>query len=477
MPTILIVDDEKNIRASLARGLRLEGYATLEAADGAQALESLKNDDVDLVVLDLQMPVLDGIGFLEKAASLGRKVPTLVLTAHGTIDAAVRAVKLGAFDFIEKPPAIERILLTIGNALRVGRLEEENRRLAEESGLGGELLGASPPMRRLAETLARVAPTEAGVLLAGENGTGKELVARLLHERSRRRDRPLVTVNCAAIPENLFESELFGHLRGAFTGALENRRGKFQQADRGTLFLDEIGELPAALQPKLLRALDAGEIERVGASAAERVDVRVIAATNRDLQAEVEAGRFRQDLYYRLLVVLVTVPPLRERAEDLPLLARHFLGAACRRNRIRPKRISDGALTALARHPWPGNVRELRNAMERIAILVADETVVEEHLSFLESAPPTHSARTAAAADKAHAAGGTGAADRPAGGDASGTPADLATQLVRHEKAIILAALERNRWRMSKTARELRLERSHLYKKMKSLGIERPGEG
>ncbi len=456
MPTILIVDDEKNIRATLARALRLEAYATLEAADGAEALERLESDEVDLVILDLQMPVLDGLGLLEKMASLDRRVPAIVLTAHGSIEKAVRAVRLGAFDFIEKPPTVERVLLAVANALRQERLEEENRRLAEESGLGDRILGDSPPMRRLAETIGRVAPTDAGVLLLGENGTGKELVARAIHEASPRRDRPLVTVNCAAIPETLFESELFGHARGAFTGASEARRGKFQQADGGTLFLDEIGEVPLALQPKMLRALDAGEVERVGGRSAERVNVRVIAATNRDLQAEVAAGRFRPDLYYRLLVVPVEVPPLRERRADIPLLARHFLEASCRHNRIRPKRLSDEALGILERHDWPGNVRELRNAMERIAILVADEVVRDEHLRLLQ--------------------GAVSGPDAPAAARGQPAPLDLAAQLKSQEKSIILAALERHRWRMSRAARELKLERSHLYKKMKALGIERPAE-
>jgi DNA-binding NtrC family response regulator len=459
MPTILIADDEKNIRATLTRALRLEGYATLEAESGAQALEHLLGGGVDLLILDLQMPVLDGLGLLQKMADSGSRVPVVVLTAHGTIEKAVKAVRLGAFDFIEKPPAVERILLAVENALRVERLLAENHRLVEEAGIGAGILGASPPMQALAEILRKVAPTEAGVLLLGENGTGKEVVARAIHAASPRRGRPLVTVNCAAIPETLVESELFGHARGAFTGATEARRGKFQQADGGTLFLDEVGEIPLALQPKMLRALESGEVERIGGGACERVDVRVIAATNRDLAAEVAAGRFRQDLYYRLLVVPVRVPALRERREDIALLARHFFEAACRRNRARPRELSAAAVAALERYDWPGNVRELRNAMERVAILVPDASVGAEHLDFL-------------------GAGALGVGPFPGATPAGATPAalPLADELRRHERDIILNVLERNRWRMSKAARELNLERSHLYKKIKSLKIERPPE-
>ena len=458
MPTILIVDDEKNIRATLARSLMLEGYATLEAANGAEALERLERDEVDLVILDLQMPVLDGLSFLERVAGSGRRIPILVLTAHGTIEKAVRAVRLGAFDFIEKPPAVERILVAVENALRYGRLERENRRLAEEAGVGGRLLGTSRAMKALAETIGKVAPTDAGVLLIGENGTGKELVAGAIHAASPRSRRALVTVNCAAIPGSLFESELFGHRRGAFTGATETRRGKFQAADGGTLFLDEIGETPLTLQPKLLRALESGEIERVGGREIERVNVRVIAATNRNLESEVAAGRFRQDLYYRLLVVPVRLPPLRERRDDIPFLARPFLETACRRNRIESKVLSDGAGTVLRDYDWPGNVRELKNAMERVAILISDEVVGEDALDFLHRSDLHEDARPDT----------SGAREAPA--DASA----LATRMRDQERAIILAALRKNHWRMARTARELKLERSHLYKKMKALGIERP---
>ncbi|MEE9471903.1 MAG: sigma-54 dependent transcriptional regulator, partial [Gemmatimonadota bacterium] len=277
MPTILIVDDEKNIRATLARSLRLEGYGTVEAENGVQALDRIESDEIDLIILDLQMPILDGLAFLEKMAASERRVPTLVLTAHGTIEKAVRAVRLGALDFIEKPPAVERLLVAVANGLRVNCLETENRRLAAEAGLDGRILGDAPPMRELDRTIRKVAPTDAGILLLGENGAGKELIAPALHKESGRSNRAMITVNCAAIPEALFESELFGHVRGAFTGAHESRRGRFREADGGTLFLDEVGEIPLPSQPKLLRALETGEIERVGGTGSEKVDVRVIA--------------------------------------------------------------------------------------------------------------------------------------------------------------------------------------------------------
>ncbi len=453
MPKVLLVDDERNLRGTLARALKLEGYATVEAEDGEQALQRLAEEPVDAVLLDLQMPGRDGFSVLEALRERGITVPVIVLTAHGTIDKAVRAVQLGAADFVEKPPSTERLLVSLENALRRSRLEADNRRLATEAGLGEEILGSSPPMKQLAETVQRVAPTQAPVLLLGENGAGKELVARAIHAGSARRRKPLVTLNCAAIPDTLFESELFGHARGAFTGATDARRGKFQEADGGTLFLDEVGEIPLALQPKLLRALESGEVERIGGRGPERVDVRIVAATNRDLEAEVAAGRFRQDLYFRLLVVPVRVPPLRERQEDVPLLAAHFLGEACRKNRIRPKILSESSLVLLREHAWPGNVRELRNAMERVAILVAEPVIEPRHLAFLQ--------------------GGAAAAPIPS---AAPEREGLASYLERMERDAILRVCERHHWRMTKAAAELGLERSHLYKKLKALGIERPAE-
>ena len=455
MPVVLIVDDEKNIRATLARALALEGYDTEEAADGAEALRRIESSEVDLVLLDLQMPGLDGLGLLEAMQAGGRRVPSIVLTAHGSIEKAVRAVRLGAFDFIEKPPSSERILLAVANALRYEGLREENRRLTEESGRGGPLLGDSAPMRALRDTIGRVAPSDATVLILGENGSGKELVAAAIHDLSPRRARPLVTVNCAAVPETLFESELFGHARGAFTGAVEARRGRFQAAHGGTLFLDEIGEVPPALQPKLLRALESGEVERLGRTAPEKVDVRVLAATNRDLEAETRAGRFRQDLFYRLNVVPVRVPPLRDRLDDVAALAGHFLAAACRRNRVRPKTLAPEAIDLLRGHRWPGNVRELRNVMERLAILVPEEAIGAKPLAFL-------------------ADGALAGPSAPGRGAAPPGTFDLAAEVEKHERAIVLEVLERTRWRMSRAARELNLERSHLYKKLKALGIDRP---
>jgi DNA-binding NtrC family response regulator len=452
MPTVLIVDDEKNIRATLARGLRLEGYRTDEAGNGVEALKLLDGGGVDLVILDVQMPEMDGLQLLSTMRERQLKIPAIVLTAHGSIERAVQAVKLGALDFIEKPPSIERILLAVGNALDRERLIRENRRLTEETGSAGEILGSAEATRALRQTLKQLAPSEATVLLLGENGTGKELAARAIHSGSARSKKPLVIVNCAAIPETLFESELFGHVRGAFTGATEAHRGKFQQADGGTLFLDEIGETPPRLQPKLLRALESGDVETIGGRGPEHVDVRLIAATNRDLPAEVAAGRFRPDLYYRIAVVPVRLPSLRERADDVPMLAAHFLDAACRRNRVKPKRLDSEAIARLTRHAWPGNIRELRNAMERVSILVPGDVVEASHLAFLDP--------------------GTPAAAQTPGGETG----DLASMMERHERAVVLAALERNRWKMTRTAGELGLERSHLYKKLKALGIEKPVE-
>ena len=446
MPTVLIVDDEKNIRATLSRGLHLDGYRTQEAGNGVEALKALQEGGVDLVILDVQMPEMDGLQLLAAMRERRLSVPAIVLTAHGSIERAVQAVKLGAYDFIEKPPSIERILVAARNALDRERLLRENLRLSEESGSVGRILGSAPAVEALRATLSRVAPTEATVLLLGENGTGKEVAAREIHARSARSGKPMIVVNCAAIPETLFESELFGHVRGAFTGATESRRGKFQLADGGTLFLDEIGETPLSLQPKLLRALESGDVETVGGRGPERVDVRLIAATNRDLQAAVAAGTFRPDLYYRIAVVPVKLPPLRERASDIPSLAAHFLEVACRKNRVRPKRLDADAISALGRYRWPGNIRELRNTMERAAILVVEETVEARHLGLPDDRPET------------------------AG------PNDLASMMERHERSVVLAALERNRWKMTKTAGELGLERSHLYKKLKVLGIERPVE-
>ena len=452
MPTVLIVDDERNIRATVARGLRLEGYRAEEAGNGSEALKLLDEGGIDLVLLDMQMPEMDGLTLLSTMRDRRLKLPVIVLTAHGSIERAVAAVKLGAFDFIEKPPSIERILLAVGNALDRDRLVRENRRLAEETGLGDEILGDAEATRALRQTLSRLAPTEATVLLLGENGTGKELAARAIHAGSARSRKPLVIVNCAAIPETLFESELFGHVKGAFTGATDARRGKFQQADGGTLFLDEIGETPPRLQPKLLRALESGDVETLGGRGPERVDVRLIAATNRDLQAEIAAGRFRPDLYYRIAVVPVRLPTLRERAGDIPTLAALFLDAACRKNRTRPKRLDPQAVSCLTRHAWPGNVRELRNAMERVAILVPSDVVDAPSLGFLDPG----------ASSIAPVADGAGS--------------HLSSMMENHERALVTSALERNRWKMTKTADELGVERSHLYKKLKALGIEKPVE-
>jgi len=445
--TILVVDDEKNIRSSLAATFRLEGYAVTEAADGPQGIAAVERGGIDAVVLDLQMPGLDGMETLARLRHLGHSVPVVFLTAHGTIDLAVAAVRLGAFDFIEKPPQADRILLTVANALRQADLEQENRELRGEAEAAFDMIGSSAPMRELFEQLKRVAPTEARVLVLGENGTGKELIARALHRHSRRAAGPFVRVNCAAVPRDLFESELFGHEKGAFTGATARRRGKFVRAHGGTLFLDEVGEIPPELQAKLLRSLEAGEVEPVGAD--REVDVRVVAATNKDLGRAVESGEFREDLYYRLQVVTLVVPPLRDRREDVSDLARFFLRRACHDNKTE-KDLAPAALERIARQEFPGNVRELRNLVERLVILTPGEVI---DVAAVERALPA------------------ALAPRSRGLKLHGSLRETVEDV---ERRLVTDALERNRWRMTATAAELGLERSHLYKKLKVLGIERP---
>jgi DNA-binding NtrC family response regulator len=450
MSTVLIVDDEKNIRTSLATTFELEGYRVVTATDGLRALDAVESGGIDLVLLDLQMPELDGLGVLRRLREAGHDLPVIFLTAHGSIETAIEAVRLGAFDFIEKPPHAEKILLTAANALRRAELEEENRELREERAGRYDMIGTSSPMQKLFEGIRRTAPTQARVLILGENGTGKELVARALHRHSPRAKGPFVRVNCAAIPRDLFESELFGHERGAFTGATSRRKGKFVRAHRGTLFLDEVGETPSGLQAKLLRSIESGEVEPVGSDREVQVDVRVIAATNRELERAVEEGSFRRDLYYRLQVVTLTAPPLRHRKEDIPALAEHFLEQVCAENNLPGKSFAPGAIERLAGHEFPGNVRELRNLVERLVILTAGSDIGPQEVD--DCLPGS--------------AGGTGAELRLHG--------SLRETMIAAERKVVLGALERNRWRMTATASALGLERSHLYKKLKALGIERP---
>jgi DNA-binding NtrC family response regulator len=447
--TILIVDDERNIQVSLARALTLEGYAAEAAGAGAEALEKIASLPVDLVLLDVKLPDMDGLAVLEKARQARPGLPVAVMSGHGSIETVRQAFRLGAFDYLEKPIGDrERLLATVRNGLALRDLAQENAELRRVAG-PGELLGGSPAMQRLRELVRRAAASEGRVLVVGENGTGKELVARALHDGSRRRGGPFVKLNCAAVPAELIESELFGHERGAFTGAAAARRGKFELADGGTLLLDEVGDMPPAMQAKVLRVLQEGEFERVGGQATLRTDARVVAATNKDLQAEVAAGRFREDLYYRLAVVIVPAPPLRERREDVPELAERFLAGSCERNDRRPMRFTREALAALQAHTWPGNVRELRNVVERIAILADGPELGPEEVAA--ALPGVRRPR----------------ADR-------GRPGAALHELVEEaEREFVLAALGRHGDSVTEAARELGLERSHLYKKMKALGIRR----
>lgn len=445
---LLIVDDETSILSTLKKALTLEGYTVDVAGGAALAEERIRKGNYDLVLLDVALPDGDGVSVLEKVRASGNDVPAIMMSGHGTIDTAVRATKLGAFDFLEKPVSTDRLLVVLHNALRLVRAEAEAEALKAEAGYFDELIGESRAMADLRDQVGRAARSQASVLVTGERGTGKELVARAIHRASPRARGPLEKLNCAAIPADLIESELFGHEAGAFTGATKLRRGKFERASGGTLFLDEVGDMPLNMQAKLLRVLQEGEVERVGGNETLKVDVRVVAATNRDLIEACDGGAFRPDLYDRLNVLPLHLPPLRARREDVPVLARHFLDHARRANDRPGIRLTDGALDALTRHSYPGNVRELRNLLERLVILSPDDAVT---------------------ADDVARALGMGLSPRPQGLYRPGVPFRVLSD--EAERAILEEALTHHGGQMAATARELGLERSHLYKKARALGL------
>jgi DNA-binding NtrC family response regulator len=369
MAKILIIDDERFIRASLREILEYEKYEVIEAQDGAEGLQKIKDEEVDLVLCDVKMPILDGMDVLDQVKQLDRSPQFIMISAHGTIETAVEATKKGAFDFISKPPDLNRLLLTVRNALDKKQLVSETKVLKRKLSKKYDMVGESAALLQVKETIEKVAPTDARVLITGQNGTGKELVAHWVHQKSKRNEDPYVAVNCAAIPSELIESELFGHEKGAFTSAHKQREGKFEQAHLGTLFLDEIGDMSLPAQSKVLRALQEGLITRVGSDKDIKVDVRVLAATNKDLKKEIEAGRFREDLYHRLSVILIQVPALKERKDDIPLLVEKFLEDIAQENGSVKKKMTKEALGKLKEFPWTGNIRELRNVVERLVIL------------------------------------------------------------------------------------------------------------
>ena len=450
--TVLVVDDEKNILTTVSRALALEGYEVEVAGSAEIALEKIAKQAFDAILLDVQLPGADGLELLDALRAREVATPVIMMSGHGTIEVAMEAIRRGADDFIEKPIGSDRLVLSLGRSLRLRELQEENQELRRRFGAGEKLLGKSASISSLREQIALAARSNAAVLVLGERGTGKELVAAAIHAGSARADGPFEKLNCAAIPEGLIESELFGHEAGAFTGATKRRHGKFERAHGGTLFLDEVGDMPPQMQAKLLRVLQEGELERVGSGAIVEVDVRVVAATNKSLEEELEAGRFRADLHDRLNVVPLRIPALRDRAEDIPLLAEHFLALACDVHERPGKTISEGAMQLLTAYAYPGNVRELRNLVERLVILTPEATITESQARALLPIGQ---------------AGGTGEYFRPE------TP--LREMLEAIERDLIERALEHRGGHVTKTAADLGLERSHLYKKMRALGIRKPG--
>jgi two-component system, NtrC family, nitrogen regulation response regulator NtrX len=454
-PSILIVDDEEGIRQSLTSILHDEGFQADAVESGEACLEALTRKRWDAMLLDIWLPGMDGLQVLEKVRELAGAPVVIMISGHGTIETAVRATKLGAFDFIEKPLSAEKTLLTLKHALEHRVLLSENVKLREELDGRQQIIGESVPMKALRQQLALAAPTNGRVLIYGESGSGKELVAHALHRMSQRAEKPFVEVNCAAIPEELIESELFGHLKGSFTGALEDKVGKFEQADGGTLFLDEVGDMSLRTQSKVLRVIEEQRFTPVGSGNNLTVDVRVIAATNKHLEEEIHKGNFREDLFFRLNVIPFYVPALRERSEDVPAIAAHFLDEFAKSYGRRPKHLSDAALEVLVKYRWPGNVRELKNLIERLIIMGAAEKIERRHL------PPALYQEHAKAQPVAGAA-------NPSRGAGFATLQEARTA---YERDYILRKLEQCQGNVSRAAEALGLERSHLYRKMKSLGI------
>lgn len=444
---IMVVDDEKGIRKSLTDVLEDEKYAVTALESGEEALDKIDEDFPDLVMLDIWLPGIDGIATLERIKKIRPELPIIMISGHGNIETAVRALKLGAYDFIEKPLHLEKILRTVSNALERQRLERENKELREKIEKTYQIIGETSVMKDLKKQIAIAAPTNGRVLIYGENGTGKELVARAIHSFSFRKDKPFVEVNCAAIPEELIESELFGHEKGAFTGAISRRKGKFELANGGTIFLDEVGDMSLKTQAKVLRVLQEQSFERVGGTDTIKVDVRVITASNKDLEVLITEGRFREDLYFRLNVIPIEVPPLRKRREDIPMLVNHFLREISVENGKKVKSIASEAMEYFIKYEWPGNVRELQNMIERLVIMSPSDVIGIEDLpaSLVFQEIP----------------------------EMELIPRDKPLKEAREEfeRKYILTELKANEWNITKTAEKLRIERSHLHKKMRSLKI------
>jgi DNA-binding NtrC family response regulator len=448
---LLLVDDDPNTLASLSRAFRLAGHEATVCDNAARALELIRTESFDVILSDVVMPGKSGVELLEDLRKSGVKTPIVLISGQANIEMAVKATKLGALDFLEKPISTDKLLVTVENALRLSRLEDENRELRHRLGKH-ELVGSGPAMKKLISQIERVAASETRVCILGETGTGKELVARAIHEKSPRREHPFITLNCAAVPAELIESELFGHEKGAFTGAAVKHLGKFEQADGGTLFLDEIGDMPVAMQAKLLRVLEEGEVERVGGDKPVKVNVRVVVATHRNLEDLVKHNAFRRDLFHRVYVFPLTLPPLRERPEDFSELVAHFARQVAAQNGWKEKIFSEEAIAELRKYGWPGNVRELRNIVERLILLASDENVAAAEVRLI--LPTSDSVSNSSSSST---------------GNSMGT---LAERTEAFEKETMLAEIRRHNFHMTNVARALGLERSHLYKKCQQLGID-----